>query len=145
MGYIKLNEVELIENSVEPNLLIEDNGDIKRIPASNIATPKTQSDWNETDPTKESFIKNKPESLGGSKVVTYTFDSNRLVLDGVTVDAQQVLDEWNAGTIIRLAISDTEESSVLNIYYDMVSGALSQLAVRYVASTGVIVQKDISV
>jgi hypothetical protein len=104
MAFIKLNEVTLVESAVEPNILIEEDGEIKRLPAENFVTPQTQADWNETDATKASFILNKPESLGGGsggKVVTYTDNSGTWMLDGNVVTAQDVLNEWNAGSILR--------------------------------------------
>lgn len=135
MAYVKLNEVTLVDSATEPNFLIEEGGEIKRLPSANIVTPQTQADWNETDATKASFILNKPESLGGSgKVVTYTYNSG-LLLDGVSVTAQQVLDEWNNGSTLRFAISDTETSNVFNVSYTMVSGALSSLTIKYLDGT----------
>lgn len=47
----KLSEVEIIESAVDPKLVIEDEGEIKRISPEAIAP---------------SYIQNKPESLGGS-------------------------------------------------------------------------------
>lgn len=134
--YTKLNEVALVELATEPNFLIEDGGEIKRISAANVVTPQTQADWEETDPTKASYILNKPESLGGSggKVITYTYNSG-LLANGVATSAQEVLDEWNAGSTLRFAISSTEESNVFNVSYTMVSGALSTLTIKYLDGT----------
>ena len=40
-NYKKLADVTLVESTTEPNILIEDSGDIKKISASNIATKET--------------------------------------------------------------------------------------------------------
>ena len=143
MSYVKLSEVTLVELATDANLLIEEDGDIKRISTSNIVMPQVQADWNETDATKKSYILNKPESLSGSgKVVTYTFDSG-LLLDGIVVTAQQVLDEWNNGSTLRFAISDTNTSNVFNVSYTMASGSLSNLTINYFDNTGTLVSRTI--
>lgn len=144
MAFIKLNEVTLVESAVEPNILIEEDGEIKRLPAENFITPQTQADWNETDATKPSFILNKPESLGGSggKVVTYTFNSG-LMLDGILVTAQQVLDEWNAGSTLRFANTDTNISNVFNVSYTMESGALSYVKINYLDIEGNVLSQTV--
>ena len=83
--FIKINDVELIENpNTDTKVLVEDGGDIKRVPKSaigaqadwNVADESspafiknkpsvTQADWNETDDTKPAYILNKPTKLGG--------------------------------------------------------------------------------
>lgn len=148
MAYIKLNEVELVTSSVEPNFLIEEDGEIKRISASDIVSPRTQANWDETDPTSPAFILNKPGSLGsgnsGGKVVTYTFGSGSgLCIEGNPVTAQEVLDEWNAGSTLRFAISDTNQSNVFNVSYTMDSGVLSSLTIKYLDSAGTVQSKHI--
>lgn len=142
MAFIKLNEVTLVESAVEPNILIEEDGEIKRLPAENFVTPQTQADWNETDATKPSFILNKPESLGG-KVVTYTLDSGALKVNGVTVTKQEVLDEWNAGSTLRFAMSNTSASNVFKVSYTMESGALSSVIITYMDSTGAVASQTV--
>lgn len=116
MAYIKLNEVEIVNSSIDSNLLIEENGKIKRMPAENLVVPQVQADWNETDATKSSFILNKPESLGGGgggKVVVYTGTSGAYTdSDGNPVSAKMVVDEWNAGSILRIAYSGIESNVV---------------------------------
>ena len=57
-NYKKLADVTLVESTTEPNILIEDSGDIKKISASNIATPQARADWEETDPNSFAFILN---------------------------------------------------------------------------------------
>lgn len=48
--YKKITDVDLVESAEAPNLLIEEGGDIKKIPSSNLDTPQTKADWEETDP-----------------------------------------------------------------------------------------------
>lgn len=129
--FVKLSDVTLTEFATDPNLLIEEGGEIKRISAANVATPQVKADWNEEDPNSAAFILNKPEvGGGGANVVTYTVVSGALQLDGVTTTAQAVIDEWNNGSILRIATtapSDTggDVSSVVNISYTIASGAAS--------------------
>jgi hypothetical protein len=125
--YKKLTDVELVESAVEPNLLIEDGGDIKKISASNIAVPQVRADWNEEDATSLAFIMNKPdlsEVGGGANVITYTINSSTLMLDGVATTAQEVLDEWNNGSILRINGAGAL-GSVLSINYVEASGSVS--------------------
>lgn len=118
MAYIKLNEVEIVNSSIDSNVLIEENGEIKRMPVENLAVSQVQADWNETDPTKPSFIMNKPESLGGGsggKVIVFSGSSGSYRdTNGNVVSAQTVIDEWNVGSILRIAKSD-RESNVISI------------------------------
>lgn len=61
--FIKISDVDLVENPNESvNVIVEDNGDIKRVPKSAIGA---QADWNETDDKNPAYILNKPKSLGG--------------------------------------------------------------------------------
>ena len=128
--YKKLTDVELVESAVEPNLLIEDGGDIKKISASNIAVPQVKADWNEEDDTSPAFIMNKPDLSsvgGGANVVTYTIDSGVLMLDGVNATAQAVMDEWNNGSILRLNVTNEVSSSIISIRYWNNSGSINAL------------------
>lgn len=116
MAYIKLNEVEIINSPTDFKILIEDENEIKRMSAENLVVPQVRADWNETDATKSSFILNKPESLGGGgKVVVYTGTSGMYTdSDGNSVSAKMVVDEWNAGSILRIT-EGGEESNVVSI------------------------------
>lgn len=135
--YKKLTDVALVESAETPNLLIEEAGDIKKIPASNLITTQTKADWEETDPNSFAFILNKPDlsQVGGANVVTYTIVNSALNLNGVAVAAQSVIDEWNNGSILR--INETNSSSggslgaVSNIKYTIVSGALTSTTIYY--------------
>lgn len=136
-SYKKLADVTLVESAVEPNVLIEDSGDIKKISASNLGAKQTRADWEETDPNSLAFILNKPDlsQTGGANVVTYTVASGALKLNGVAVTAQSVIDEWKNGSILR--IDETTVSSggslgaVSNIKYTIVGGALSSTTIYY--------------
>lgn len=135
--YKKLADVPLVESAAEPNILIEDSGDVKKISASNIATPQTRADWEETDPNSFAFILNKPDlsQVGGAKVITYTIGCGALHLNGAAVTAQSVIDEWKNGSILR--IDETNNTvggslgEVSNIKYTIASGALSSTIVYY--------------
>ena len=137
--YKKLADVTLVESAAEPNILIEDSGDIKKISASNIATPQTRADWEETNPNSFAFILNKPDlsQVGGAKVVTYTIASGALKLNGAAVTAKSVIDEWKNGSILR--IDETNSTiggslgEVSNIKYSLGSGGtrLEQTTVYY--------------
>ena len=142
--YKKLTDVALVESAETPNLLIEDGGDIKKIPSSNLVTPQTRADWEETDPNSFAFILNKPDlsqAAGGANVVTYTVANGALKLNGVPVTRQSVIDEWNNGSILRIDETNTitggSLGSVSNIKYTIVSGALSSTTIYYY-SNGVI-------
>ena len=135
--YKKLTDVDLVESAATPNLLIEEGGDIKKISASNLVTPQTKSDWEETDPNSAAFILNKPDlsQAGGANVVTYTIVNSALNLNGATVTAQSVIDEWKNGSILRIdetsALSGGSLGAVSNIKYTIVSGTLASTTVYY--------------
>ena len=136
-NYKKLADVTLVESAAEPNILIEDSGDIKKIPASNIATPQTRADWEETDPNSFAFILNKPDlsQVGGANVVTYTVAGSALNLNGVAVTAQSVIDEWKNGSILRIDETNSTTGGSLgvvsNIKYSLASGALNSTTIYY--------------
>ena len=135
--YKKLTDVDLVESAATPNLLIEEGGDIKKISASNLVTPQTKADWEETDPNSAAFILNKPDlsQAGGANVVTYTIVNSALNLNGATVTAQSVIDEWKNGSILRIdetsALSGGSLGAVSNIKYTIASGALTSTTVYY--------------
>ena len=136
-NYKKLADVTLVESAAEPNVLIEDSGDIKKISASNIATPQTRADWEETDPNSFAFILNKPDlsQVGGANVVTYTVVGSALNLNGVAVTAQSVIDEWKNGSILRIDETNSTTGgslgAVYNIKYSLASGALNSTTIYY--------------
>ena len=148
--YKKLTDVALVESAETPNLLIEDGGDIKKIPSSNLVTPQTKADWAETDPNSFAFILNKPDLSqvgGGANVVTYTIAGTSLNLNGVAVTAQSVIDEWNNGSILR--IDETNPTTggslgaVSNIKYTVGSGGRLASTTIYYYSNGVLTSLSI--
>ena len=146
--YKKLTDVALVESAETPNLLIEDGGDIKKIPSSNLVTPQTRADWEETDPNSFAFILNKPDlsQAGGANVVTYTVANGALNLNGVAVTRQSVIDEWNNGSILRIDetnnITGGSLGAVSNIKYTLASGALTSTTIYYY-SNGVLTSLSI--
>lgn len=67
--FTKLSDVALTnEPATSANVLVEENGEIKKVPKSAIGA---QADWNETDETNPAYILNKPVSLGGYKYYYY--------------------------------------------------------------------------
>ena len=146
-SYKKLADVTLVESAVEPNVLIEDSGDVKKIPASNLVAKQTRADWEETDPNSLAFILNKPDlsQAGGANVITYTISSTssgtKLWLNNAAATSQSVIDEWKNGSILRIDETNTitggSLGSVSNIKYTIVSGALSSTTIYYY-SNGVI-------
>lgn len=135
-SYKKLADVTLVESAVEPNVLIEDSGDVKKIPASNLVAKQTRADWEETDPNSLAFILNKPDlnQVGGANVVTYTVASGALKLNGVAVTAQSVIDEWKNGSILRIDETSSTGGSlgaVSNIKYTIPGGVLGSTTIYY--------------
>ena len=136
-SYKKLADVTLVESAVEPNVLIEDSGDVKKIPASNLVAKQTRADWEETDPNSLAFILNKPDlsQTGGANVVTYTISAGVLKLNDVAVTRQSVIDEWKNGSILRIdettASSGGSLGAVSNIKYTVNSGILASTTIYY--------------
>ena len=136
-SYKKLTDVTLVESAAEPNILIEDSGDVKKISVSNIVTPQTKADWDETNPNSAAFILNKPDlsQVGGANVVTYTIAGGALNLNGIAATRQSVIDEWKNGSILRIdetnSLSGGSLGAVSNIKYTIASGALTSTTVYY--------------
>ena len=147
-SYKKLADVTLVESAAEPNILIEDSGDIKKISAPNLVTTQVKADWEETDPNSFAFILNKPDlsQVGGANVVTYTISSGVLKLNGAAVTAKSVIDEWKNGSILRIdgttASSGGSLGAVSNIKYTLNSGILASTTIYYY-SKGVITSLSI--
>lgn len=124
----KLSEVEVIESPVNPNFIIEDEGEIKRIPPAAITPARVQSDWDETDASSPAYILNKPESLGGGggEIVYYYLDSGRLWEEATSALASKatVVDQWNTGARIRIrnSLNGTISGDVIGVSYSLGSG-----------------------
>ena len=140
-NYKKLTDVTLVESAKMPNILIEDNGDIKKISSSNLVTPQTKADWEETDPNSFAFILNKPDlsQTCGANVVTYTISNTtsgtKLWLNNAAATSQSVIDEWKNGSILRInetnSLSGGSLGAVSNIEYRIASGTLASTTVYY--------------
>ena len=124
----KLSEVEVIESPVNPNFIIEDKGEIKRIPPETITPSQVQADWEETDASSPAYILNKPESLGGGggEVVYYFLSSATLMEEATSAIASKatVVDQWNTGARIRIrnGLNGTISGDVIGVSYSLGSG-----------------------
>ena len=124
----KLSEVEIIESPVNPNFIVEDEGEIKRIPPEAITPSQVQADWDETDASSPAYILNKPESLGGGggEVVYYFLSSSTLMEEATSAIASKatVVDQWNTGARIRIrnSLNGTISGDVIGVSYSLGSG-----------------------
>ena len=103
--FIKLSEVEVIETPHNANLLIEENGEIKRLSTDNInfggSGQQVQADWNETDDTSPAYIANKPSVNG--EIVYFTNNCGTLqTSDGITVTVAQMREMYQNGVRMRM-------------------------------------------
>ena len=126
--FIKLSEVEQVETSYNANLIIEENGEIKRLPVDKVGGghQQVQADWNETDDTSPAYIANKPD-FSGATVVKYTLDcGGQMYINGEAQTVQQVADNWERGVTMRIAWADSPSyvCPVINCTYNMVSGSM---------------------
>lgn len=126
----KLSEVGVIESPVNPNFIIEDEGEIKRISPEAIAPSQVQADWAETDASSPAYILNKPESLGGGGEIVYYYLNSDILMEEATSAAASkatVVDQWNAGARIRIRIGfgNTTSGDVIGVRYSLLSGAIS--------------------
>lgn len=146
--YKKLTDVPTVETAEEPRILIEDGGNIKKMPASNIAVPQVKADWEEDDPSSAAFILNKPDLSkvgggGGANVVTYAMSytinsgvsvpSHLVHADGSfkRVTAKELVEAWDQGNILRISDATSERGSIVGVYYTMASGAVNFATVSY--------------
>ena len=124
----KLSEVEIIESPVNPNFIVEDEGEIKRIPPEAITPSQVQADWEETDASSPAYILNKPESLGGGggEIVYYFLSSATLMEEATSAIASKatVVDQWNTGARIRIrnSLNGTISGDVIGVSYSLGSG-----------------------
>ena len=123
----KLSEVEIIESPVNPNFIIEDEGEIKRIPPEAITPSQVQADWEETDASSPAYILNKPENLGGGGgVVQYYLDSGILKEQVTSAAASKatIVNQWNTGARIRIrnGLNGTISGDVIGVSYSLGSG-----------------------
>ena len=127
----KLSEVEIIESPINPNFIIEDEGEIKRIPPEAITPAQVQADWEETDASSPAYILNKPESLGGGggEIVYYFLSSATLMEEATSAIASKatVVDQWNTGARIRIrnSLNGTISGDVIGVSYSLGSGGVT--------------------
>jgi len=129
--YTKLSEVEILESPSSPNILVEDNGEIVRVPSSNLTTSaaQVQADWNETDSDSPAFILNKPDlsSSGGSDsgvetIKYYYAGQSDIITVYADADHTTILDSGNlynnfiSGKRVIL-IGESSTSDVLSVRY----------------------------
>lgn len=102
--FAKLSEVPVAESITDNcNILVEDNGEIKRTAQSNISASQVQANWNEDDETSPAFIMNKPSNLGGG-VTWFTVKDSYIsrgdaYRPGETPSANEVVTAFNNGTV----------------------------------------------
>ena len=126
----KLSEVEVIESPVNPNFIIEDEGEIKRIPPEAITPAQVQADWEETDASSPAYILNKPESLGGGggEIVYYYVASGILMEEATSAAASKatLVNQWNAGARIRIrnGLNSIESGDVIGVSYYLSDGSI---------------------
>ena len=125
----KLSEVEVIESPVNPNFIIEDEGEIKRISPETITPSQVQADWDETDASSPAYILNKPEGLGGGgEVVQYYLDSGILKEQVTSAAASKaiIVNQWNTGARIRIinGLNSISSGDVIGISYYLSDGSI---------------------
>lgn len=142
----KLSEVEIINSAVNPKLIIEDEGEIKRISPEVVAPSQVQADWDEEDTTSPSYIQNKPDisSGGGGAVYVYnagghpTVDVLSIELDS-SLSAQENSDLFYERVSSGLIILKWEDGLITPVLgYDVdgsnVTIAICHGYVRYMSS-----------
>ena len=104
--FIKLSEVEKVETSHNANLLIEEDGEIKRLSTDNINFGgngnQVQADWNEKDDTSPAYIMNKPEVSDGIIYVSLDCGGAFVKSDGSYYTVNELKELWKAGARIRI-------------------------------------------
>lgn len=134
-NFFKLGEVEKINSPESPNILIEENGRIKRVSPENIIPEIPRPDWNESDETSPAYIKNKPNNVGGSNIITYvlsydnTVSENSLYKDGQFVNCQDFFNDYN-NNVIKI-INGSNISDVLSISYTMSGSNYINIHAKY--------------
>ena len=107
--FIKLSEVEKVDSSYNASLLIEQNGEIKRLSTENInfggSGQQVQADWNEKDDTSPAYIMNKPEI--NSNIVYISVDCGGVFTrsDGTAFTVNELKELWKSGARIRFDLN----------------------------------------
>ena len=123
MNTKKISELNITENVSEGmNVVVEDNGQTKRFPASKLVTSvngKTgdvelvsgvQSDWNENDETNLAFVKNRPFSKTTS--VKEIVSATGTVSSGGGLDISSENPGFTSGVEYTVNINGTEEAII---------------------------------
>lgn len=111
--FTKLSEVTLVETTTEPNLLIEDGGEIVRVPASCVVTSSSGSsnEGNSTGGNANALIYTRSSSLDGANSFTDNEGNYKTVAD--------IYNDYASGKIIRL--KGTNMSSGRDEYSDILA------------------------
>lgn len=144
MDYIKLSEVTLLETvDTEPNVLAEVDGEVVRIPASEVSAPQVKADWDEEDPNSPAYILNKPEipegSGSGVEVRYYTPGSGSITENetGAVLTKQDIIDAWANGVIMRIG-TPKNSGNIVRIKYTEISGSIGTVNLFYTNDSGTI-------
>lgn len=141
MDYIKLSEVTLLETvDTEPNVLAEVDGEVVRIPASEVAAPQVKADWNEEDPNSPAYILNKPEGSGGGVEVRYYTPGSGTLTEtetGTVVTKQDIIDAWANGVIMRIG-APKNSGNIVRLKYTEISGSIGTVNLFYTNDSGTI-------
>lgn len=144
MDYIKLSEVTLLETvDTEPNVLAEVDGEVVRIPASEVSAPQVKADWDEEDPNSPAYILNKPEipegSGGGVEVRYYTPGSGSITENetGAVLTKRDIIDAWANGVIMRIG-TPNNSGNIVRLKYTEISGSIGTVNLFYTNDAGTI-------
>lgn len=142
MDYIKLSEVTLLETvDTEPNVLAEVDGEVVRIPASEVSAPQVKADWDEEDPNSPAYIMNKPEvsAGGGVEVRYYTPGSGSITENetGAVLTKRDIIEAWANGVIMRIG-TPKNSGNIVRLKYTEISGSIGTVNLFYTNDSGTI-------
>ena len=123
-NFVKLSEVEKISTPQNASLLIEQNGEIKRLSTDDInfgggngGGTQVQADWNETDTDSPAYIWNKPQDAYAPTILNFTWGCGTgswLELNGAQWSFDQLRSEWAKGTPMRIGDGNIVEISIMS-------------------------------
>lgn len=137
-NFIKMSATELMEEATGvTNVLVEENGDVKRVPKSKIGA---QADWNETDDTNPAYILNKPESLGGYAYYEYYGYymykcADRNFVRGNERATQNSFENDYYNCPIMLKTGDGNNDGAMIVYYDNYNNQVGLMDPEYGMNT----------
>lgn len=143
MGYEFMRLADVPESAAaadNANVLIEQDGEIARVPKAKIGA---QADWSETDETSPAFILNKPQGVGGGGVDNYYFVSNGTYtgfVHGTDTTGEQVSlyalkNSFDAGNMVLLKGYNIWTSALMLGYR---LSDYPPISIRYAGETGII-------